>query len=75
MTGQAGDGRCPVGYNAFTVVASLRILGGMSLWLVLALPCLSPAAHGADVLGQQAVLLLYAADRVQPRSSPGTAIR
>src|SRR6266849_905163 len=52
----------------FTRVSrSLRILGGMSLWLVLALPCLSPATHAADVQGQRAVPHLYAADRVQPR--------
>ena len=52
----------------FTRVSrSLRILGGISLWLVLALPCLSPATHATDVQGQRAVPLLYAADRVQPR--------
>jgi signal transduction histidine kinase/ABC-type uncharacterized transport system substrate-binding protein len=45
---------------------ALRILAGVSLWVVLAFPCLAPAAHAADVQGQKVVLLLYAADRAQP---------
>ena len=48
------------------VSGSLRILGGLSLWVVLALPCVSPPAHAADLEGQRVVLLLYAADRAQP---------